>query len=122
MPPLQPILDEALQRIAQRHRIVLAAARLDRLDDLGGEAQPVLQAAAVFVRALVEHRDGELVEQVAFVNGMDLDAVEARLLRDFGRVGELAHIGLHLDVGQLAADDAGEPAMRDRRRADAAFR
>ena len=52
------------------------------------------------------------------MNGMDLDAVEPRLLRDLGRVGELPHVGLHLDVGQLAADDAGEPAMRDRRRAD----
>ena len=114
---LQPVLDEALDRIAQRHRVVLAAARLDRVNDFGGKAQPVLQAAAVFVGALVEHGDGELVEQVALVDGVDLDPVESGSLGDFRGVGELADVGPDLDVGELAADHARRPAVRNRRRA-----
>ena len=63
------------------------------LEDLERKAHPVLQAAAVFVVALVGDRREELVQQVA-VRGVDLDAVEAepgRAPRGGGEIG--AHLG-----------------------------
>ena len=57
--------------VAQSHREILAADRLDRLHDLYGEAVAVLEGAAVFIGAVVHVGDGELIQQVALVHRVD---------------------------------------------------
>ena len=69
----------------------------DGVQDLAGEADPVLEGAAVVVVADVGGRRHERAEQVA-VGRVEFDAVEAALLRPVERprrsgheVGDLAH-------------------------------
>ena len=71
-----PVLHHALGAVPEGDDEIFAAAGLDLLDDLFGKAEPVFEAAAVLVGPLVEDGDGELVEQIPFVDGVDLDAVE----------------------------------------------
>ena len=75
----QPAGEEVLDRqpIDDRHA---GHRRLHRAQHFEPEAGAVLQAAAIFVGAPVLERGVELRDQVA-VRGVDLDAVEARLLR-----------------------------------------
>ena len=73
-----------------------------RLEHTNAEAQPVLEAAAPFVGAVVDARAPELVDQV-LVRGRDLDAVEARLLDASGGAAEVAHDAFDL----FALDDLG---------------
>lgn len=73
---------------------------LDLLDDIGGEAQAVLQRAAVLVGTVVEVRDGELVESVALVDGVDLDAVDTGLAQELGGLAEGGDALLDLLNGQ----------------------
>ena len=75
----QSALAEALglghHGVPQRHGEVLPAAFLDSLHDIGGKAVAVLQAPAVLVGALVGILGGKLVQGVALVDRVDLDAV-----------------------------------------------
>ena len=68
--------------IAQRHWEIRAAGGLDGLDDLGGEAVAVFKTSAILIRALVDVVERKLVEQIALVHGMDLHAVDARVLQE----------------------------------------
>jgi hypothetical protein len=72
--PRHPVV----RRDPHRHRLVLRPRRAHRAEHLEREAQPVLQRAAVLVRAVVGQRRDERRQQVA-VRGVQLDHVEARL-------------------------------------------
>ena len=119
----QRALPEALglrdDGIAQRHREIRAAGGLDGLDDLGGEAVAVFKTSAILIRALVDVVERELVEQIALVHGMDLHAVDARVLQElraFGeRVNEFLNFRLrHLARRQLIRPPVGRRAGRGR--------
>ena len=62
-----------------------ANLRPDRVDHLDGQAQAVLERAAVLIRALVVERTHELVQQVR-VRDVHLGAVKAALARQLGAV------------------------------------
>ena len=94
---------------ADDERIILAALLADALDDLLDEAQPVLEAAAVLVRALVGVGAQELLQEIA-VRGVQLNAVHARLLAPDRRVDELADELLYLAVGECPDMPAGDLA------------
>ena len=93
----------ARRAVAHEHGVVRAAGLLDAADHVGGNAQTVLQAAAVFVGAEIEVRHGELVKQIALVNGMDLHAVTAGFLRERRAV--------YHDIDQLVYLILGQGAM-----------
>src|SRR5699024_956567 len=59
-----------------------------RLDYVGSKAEPVLQGTAVLVGAVVEVRNGELVERIALVHGVDLNAVDAGLAQELRGLAE----------------------------------
>ena len=65
-------------RDAHRHRLVRRPGRAHRPEHFEREAQPVLEAAAIFVGALVGERGDEAGQQIA-VGGVELDHVEAGL-------------------------------------------
>ena len=90
-------------------RVVGAAAGADRLDDLEREARAVLERPAVLVGAAVRERRDELAREVA-VGAVDLDEVEARLLRDPGR--ERVVVDERVDL--LAASARAAPASARR--------
>ena len=82
---------------------------VDGFDDFAGEAQSIFKRAAVLVGAAVVKLDRKLVEEVALVNGVDLDAVVAGLLRDLRRDGELLDDLLDPVLAHLAARHARIP-------------
>ena len=102
----QRALPEALglrdDGIAQRHREIRAAGGLDGLDDLSGEAVAVFQTAAVLIRALVDVVERELVEQIALMDSVNLHAVNARVLEQFGALGERVNELLNFLLRHLA--------------------
>ena len=77
--------------VAQGDGEVLACLALDLLDDLHGEAEAVFKGAAVHVGAVVPVFHGELVQQIALVHGVDLNAVHAGLTQLFGGLAESLH-------------------------------
>ena len=79
--PFTPVLDHALQTVTQGNGEVGAAGLRDLFADLSCETQAVFEASAVFVGPPVEKRNRKLVYQVAFMNGMDLNSVEACAFR-----------------------------------------
>ena len=97
-------------RIAQRNGIILAAGFLDRLDNLDGETITVFETAAVFVRALVGVRESELIQEIALVHGVHLDAVHPRLLAKAGGLGKSIDELLYLLLGERAAGGVLRPA------------
>lgn len=74
--------------VAQGDREILPAIPFDGLDDLGGKPVAVFQGAAVVVGALVGVFEGELVQGIAFVYRMDLNAVHPGLLAQLGGFGK----------------------------------
>ena len=97
-------------RIPERDREILAADFFDLLDDLTGEPQPVLQRTAVRVGPVVGVGHGELVEQVALVDGVDLDAVDADLLAPQSGLSEGVdeprdHLGREVEHGDVGGPD-----------------
>ena len=92
----------------------------DFLDDFHHKAQPVFQAAAVLVIALVGAFPEELIQQVA-VGAVDLDAVKTQRLGILGGIPEglddildvfLAH---GLAVGLARCKQAGGAVTGNRR-------
>ena len=81
--------------------IILAAGFLDAFQDIGDEAQSVLETAAVLVRALVGVGAQELLEQIA-VRGVQFDAVHARFLAAHRGFDELADELFDLAVRKAA--------------------
>ena len=71
------ILHLGFYGVSERYGIIVAAGFLDRLYDFSGKAVTVFEATAVFVTALVKEFDCELVEQIAFVNGVYFNTVNA---------------------------------------------
>ena len=86
---------------------------LDRAQHVEPEAGAVLQAAAVFVGAPVLERGVKLRDQVT-VGGMDLDAVEARLLGARGGGGVRGDGDLDARLGHFLRDDGLECGLVDR--------
>ena len=82
--------DEVGQADAHADDPVVPGAAPHLLDHLAGEAEPVLERAAVLVLALVVERRQELVQQVA-VRDVHLGAVEAAFTGELGRVSPPVH-------------------------------
>ena len=101
---LHEALGVGLEAQAHGDGEVLAAGLLDALADLAGDAQAVLEAAAVLVRAAVGERGGKLVEQVAPVDRVHLHAVEARPLGYRRGLDELLDLAVDLVDGELGGD------------------
>ena len=93
----------------------LGHGRFHRAQHLEAEAGAIFQAAAVFVGAPVLERRVELRDQIA-VRGVDLDAIEARLLRT-QRGGDMGGDGLRdARLGHRFRDDGLERGLVDRMR------
>ena len=98
-------------RVAQRHREVLSAGSLDGLYDFGREAVPVFEAAAVAVVAEVRVLHRELVQQVALVDRVNLDPVNACVHAELGGLREgVDHLLDFLD-GERARHNGVVPAV-----------
>ena len=101
---------------AYGHGVIRAAGFLDAFDDHSCAAESVFKAAAELVGALVRELHCELIEDVAPVHAVNLDAVEAAGL---GKLCELDHavdLCFNVFAGHLACFDAGIfPARKDGR-------
>lgn len=86
-------------------------------DDLKGEADPVFEAAAPFVGALVDQRGEELGDEEA-LGAVHVDAVEAGPLAQFRGPPEFCDGGADLGGGDLVKGDdpAGGELERHRGR------
>ncbi|CCX38598.1 unknown [Clostridium sp. CAG:1013] len=98
-----PVLDEALGAVPESYHKVLATAGFDFLHDLSREAQPVFQRAAVLVGAMIEEGDGELVDQIALVDGVYLHSVKSGTLGIEGALAELLDNVVDFIHGQFPA-------------------
>ena len=76
---LAPALGLGNDGVTQGDREIRAGLLLDGLYDLGSETQAVFQRAAVLVVAEVHVGNGKLVQVVAFVDSVDLNAVNTGL-------------------------------------------
>ena len=112
--PLTQGFDKTLGTVPQDHWEILPATGLDLLHNLPGETQPVFQAAAVLVGAVVEQGDGKLVDEVALMDGVDLHAVKSCPLSVVSSLAEAADQGVDLLHGQLPAYLV-QPAVLDGR-------
>ena len=102
----------ALDGIPYGYREVISAFLLDGFDNLNREAQTVLQTAAVFILAVVVIGNGELVEQIPFMHGMDLDTVDTRIPGGFGSERKPVNIVFNLLFGHLTVIMGGIPDIR----------
>jgi hypothetical protein len=94
---------------------VVAHLFTDGLDDLVQEAVAVAQRAAVIVLAVVDAGAEELGEEIA-VGSVQLDAVETRLARPAGALGEHVDQVLDLVRGGGLAEQPVEGVVAARRR------
>ncbi len=100
---------------------IAADLRPDRLHDVDHEAGAVLDRSAVFVLPIVDGRAQELRDQIA-IGAVELDAVEARLLRPPRALGErLDHFFDLSNRHPLAAETMGRVALVGRAQADRVF-
>ena len=86
---------------------VLAAGVLDGADDFLMNAQASLQVTAVLVGAVVGVGHGKLVEQVAPVHAVDLNAVVAAFFREGGELGHVGDLLSDLFLCQLLGEFGG---------------
>ena len=75
-------LDIALDAKTHGHGIIAAADLVDTVHDFLHEPHLVLKRPAVFVFTFVRNGHNELIKQIAPMEGMYIDAGEARLLRE----------------------------------------
>ncbi len=68
-------------RVAQRHREILAANLFNFFDYLCSQAVSVLKRAAIFVGPLVGILHRELIQQIALVHSMHFDAINSGFLQ-----------------------------------------
>ncbi len=108
---LAPALGAGADGVTQRDGEIIAGLSVDLLDDLGGKAQTVFKAAAVLVGTEVHVRDGELVEVVALVDGVDLNAVDAGLAQLLGGGAEVPDHLLDLLNGEGTGVEVVGPAV-----------
>jgi hypothetical protein len=99
---------------ADRHRLVRGPARPHGIEDFERKSQAVFNTSAVLIRPNVRERREERAEQIA-VSHVDLEQVEARLLRPVGGVFvALAH-RVHVRSGHRSRGRVAR-LVRDRRR------
>ena len=98
--------------VAQRNRKIVAAGVLDSVNNFRSKAVAVFKAAAVLVGTLVEKFNGELIQQISFVNGMDFHAVNTRVFAELCGLGKGLDNLMDLFLGHLGADDVRCPAGR----------
>jgi len=91
---------------------VIAAVLLDALNDLYGEAISVLEGAAVLVGTLVPVLHGELVEEIALVDSVDLNAVNACVLKSLCGLAEALDHVLNFLYGERTGHEGRIPAVR----------
>ena len=95
------------------HWEIIAAFLVNALDDLAHDAEAVLGAAAICIRAFVERRIEETRKEIR-VCGMELDAVDARVLEACGRENEVRFDAMDFIDDQFARMTILlEPARRD---------
>ena len=109
---LAPALGAGADGITEGDGEVVAGLLMNGLDDLSSEAQTVLQGAAVLVGTEVHVRNGELVEVVAFVNGVNLDAVDTGFTQLLGGGAEVPDHLLDLFHGEGTGSQVVRPAVR----------
>ena len=112
-----PVLNHALGAETQRDNKVLTASGLNFFDDFFGKTQTIFQTAAVFVGAVVKHRNCELVQQVPFMNSVNLYAVKTGTFGIIGTQSERFDDFMNLFNRQFTADFI-QPSVRNRRRSD----
>ncbi len=95
-------LNKALQTELDGHGEISAAGVLDCFKRFSRKAQSVLKAAAVFVGAAVGEAQRKLVEQIAVMQRMELNAVKAGKLAVFRSDGKLVELDAKLLFSQLA--------------------
>jgi hypothetical protein len=123
-------LEQLVRLETLRQRVVAGDARADdevpahraahRLEDLEGEAQPVLEAPAVLVGAQVDGGAPELVGQLVGVEG-EVGAVQAARLQPPTRRGVVVDHLADLGHRQHVGDPRRELAHRRRRAAPASI-
>ena len=72
-----PVLNHRFEGEPERDWKVRTARARNFLADFAGKTQAVFKASAVFVISLVKERDCELVNQISFVNSVNLHSVKA---------------------------------------------
>ncbi len=97
----------------------LAAGAFNGLDDFGGKTVTVFKRTAVFVGSLIGIFHGELIEHVALMDGVHLDAVHAGLHAEPGGFGEGFDNLMDFADGKGAGIDVVRPAVRGCRGAGA---
>jgi len=109
---LAPVLRLGDDGVAQGDGEVGAAGSLDGLNYLDREAETVLEGAAVLVGAVVHVGDGELVEQVALVDSVNLNAIDTGVHELLGGLGKGFDLILNLLDCHRAGLDLVVPAVR----------
>ncbi len=71
-------------RITERYGIILSASFFNSIYDFCGKTIAIFKATAVFIGTFVKKLNCKLVKKISFVNGMNLNAVNARFLTKFG--------------------------------------
>ena len=108
---LAPLLGLGDNGVTQGDGEVGSGLSLDGLDDLHREAEAVLKGAAVLVGTVVPVLHGELVKEVAFMDGMDLNAVDPGLSQTLGGLTEGFHHLLDLGHGERTGLHVLGPAV-----------
>ena len=109
---LAPVLGLGDDGVAQGDGEVTAALALDGLNDLDRETVAVLEGAAVLVGTVVHVGDGELVKQIALVDGVDLNTVDPGFLEELGGLCKGFDLIVYLLDGHGAGLDLVIPAVR----------
>ena len=84
---------------------------MDTLDDFHRETVAVLKGSAIFIRAVVPVGDGELVQQITFMHGMNLYAVHPGITQLFRRLSESFHHFVDFLYRHRAGINAFRPAV-----------
>ena len=109
---LAPTLGLGDDGVTERYGEVIACILVDALNDLNGEAEAVLEGSAVLVGTVVPVRHGELVKQVAFVDCVDLNAVNAGVAETLCGLTESFDHFLDLGYGEGTSHNILSPAVR----------
>ena len=109
---LAPTLGLGNDGVTEGYGEVVACVSLDALNDLDGEAETVLEGAAVLVFTPVPVLHGELVKQVTFVNSVDLNAVNACVAQHLCGLAECVDHLMDLLNGHGTGEHILLPAVR----------
>ena len=112
---LAPVLGLGDNGVAQRNGKVIAAGSLYRLNYLNGEAVAIFKAATVLIGAVVHVGNGELVEQIALVDCVDLNAIDTGIHELLCGLCKCVDLVVDLLYGHRAGLDLLVPAVGGRR-------